>query len=176
MHTKGDIIHTSLIFNHDNTAVNHIRANACLIILSDPIACSCVAINYNFGTQLICLRAGLVIWFRAHSLDFPYPLISFALAHQQHQHMLSHPRPRAHLSPVLLIPPVVASASLTLTQHAAAALIPSYHSLHLSFSGLEPLNLSTLHLTSRFLLVALLNMNTESLLSFSHIACQIMPA
>lgn len=68
--------------------------------------------------------------------------------------MLSHPRPRAHLSPVLLIPPVVASASLTLTQHAAAALIPSHHRLHLSFSGLEPLNLSTLHLTSRLTLMA----------------------
>lgn len=75
--------------------------------------------------------------------------------------MLSHPRPRAHLSPILLIPPVVASASLTLTQHAAAALIPSHHNLHLSFSGLEPLNLSTLHLTRRLALVALLNMNAE---------------
>lgn len=145
-------------------------------MLSDPIVCSCVAINYNFGTQLICLRGGLVIWFWPHSLDFPHPLISFALAHQQHQHMLSHPRPRAHLSPVLLIPPVVASASLTLTQHAAAALIPSHHSLHLSFSGLEPLNLSTLHLTSRLTLLARLNMNSKPVPPFSVGSCQITPA
>ncbi len=103
--------------------------------------------------------------FGAHSLDFPYPLISFALAHQRHRHMSSHRRPRAHLSPALLIPPVVASASLTLAQRAAAALIPSHHSLHLSFSGLEPLNLSTPHLTRWHRLVTLLNMNLEPFFS-----------
>jgi len=41
----------------------------------------------------------------------------------------------------------------------AAALILSHHSLPRSFSGLEPLNLSTLPLTIR--LVALLNMNSK---------------
>lgn len=130
--------------------------------MSDPIAWTCVAINYNFGTQLICLSAGLVIWFLAHSLDFPYPLISFALAHQRHRHVLSHPCPKAHLSPVLLIPVVVASASLTLTQRAAVTLIPSHQSLHLFFTGLEPLNLSTLCLTSRLTLMAVLNTNSVS--------------
>lgn len=114
----GTLICTSVIFNHNSRAANHIRGRACWIILSDPIACSRVAINYNFGTQLICSRAGLVIWFWARSLDFPYPLISFALAYQQHRHMLSHSHPRAHLSSALLIPRVVASARLTRSQHA----------------------------------------------------------
>lgn len=90
--------------------------------------------------------------------------------------MLSHPHPRAHLSPVLLIPAVVASASLTLTQHAATALIPGLHSLHRSFSGLEPLNLSTLHLASQHTLVALLNMNLEPVSFFSYTASQMMPS
>lgn len=140
------LICTSVVFNHNSTAANHITGNARWIILSDPIACSSVAINYNFGTQLICLRAGLVIWFCTSSLDFPYPLISFALAHQQHQHMLSHPHPRAHLTSVLLIPKVAASASLTHSQSAGCH--SHSKSLHLSFSGSEPLNLSTLHLTA----------------------------
>lgn len=62
LQTKGlPGIHTSLIFNQDNTAANQIRGLTRWIILTDPVACLCVAINYNFGTQLICLSAALVI-------------------------------------------------------------------------------------------------------------------
>lgn len=65
---------TSLIFNHDNTAANHIRGNTFWIILSDPILCSCVAINYNFGTQLICLRAWIGNLISGSLTWFPLPI------------------------------------------------------------------------------------------------------
>lgn len=75
--------------------------------------------------------------------------------------MLSHPRPRAHLSPILLIPPVVASARLTLTQNAAATLIPSHHSLRLFFSGLDLLTCPLFYLTRQLALVTRLNKNSQ---------------
>lgn len=65
---------TLLIFNQHNTAANQIRGNTCYIILSDPIALACVAINYNFGTQLIHRRrrVGNLIFRFAHLISLTH--------------------------------------------------------------------------------------------------------
>lgn len=62
---------TLLIFNQHNTVANQIRGNTCYIILSDPIARVRVAINYNFGTQLIHRRGrvGNLIFRFAHLIS-----------------------------------------------------------------------------------------------------------
>lgn len=161
----GLVVHASLIFNPDNAAANRISGDARYIILSDPIACPRVAINYNFGTQLILFesRIGNLIS-GAHSLDFPYPLISFALAHQRRRHMLSHRRPRAHLSRRLIN--TTSCGECQADTHAAG----TRRSLAACFSPSASWSLLTCPLlTSPGARLALLNMNSllPSLLYFS---------
>lgn len=110
------------------------------IVWSNSVLMCCYQLQLWHTTNSFESCIGNLI-FRPRSLDFPFPLISFALAHQRQQHMLSHPRPRAHLSPVLLIPPVVwREPASTLARHADTDAL----ALSLSFSGSETLNLSAL--------------------------------
>lgn len=62
------------------------------IVSSNSIVVSCYQLQLWHTTNLFKGCIGNLI-FGARSLDFPYPLIPFALAHQRHRRMLSHPRP-----------------------------------------------------------------------------------